>query len=522
MTDVDVDVVVAGYGPVGAVLASLLGRRGVSTMVVDPGGEPYPLPRAAVLDAEVLRILVGLPGATDLDRWAVEVHHSRFLGPDHRVLISMSPVASGFGLPAAALIDQPELEAALREGIDKLPAVAVRLGRSVAALEPVDDHVRVGLDDGTTVRARWVVGCDGASSAVRRLADLPFDGQTYAVPWLVVDAETDETDVEASTSMVLDPRRPLVTMVSPGWRRWEWMLHPDEDSAELSGTESVRRLVADWVDPNMIRIRRVTVFTFHSRQATHWRRGRILLAGDAAHLMPPFAGQGLASGIRDVQSLAWRLAEVLRGLADDGLLDGYERERRPHIAELIRVSLGVGRVLQTRNRGLSAVLRSLIRAVAAIPGVPARAARQGRPRPALPKGTGGELPDGGRMLPNPLVGTADRGPVRLDELLGPGWAVIGLGCDPLSGADAAARDWVDARDAVTLTTDRAAEPRRPGSRWIEDGAAALGGGPAVLVVRPDRFLLGALPPPLCGRDLDRAIHSLGGTGGGRLGGAGGG
>ncbi|MBE1485849.1 bifunctional 3-(3-hydroxy-phenyl)propionate/3-hydroxycinnamic acid hydroxylase [Plantactinospora soyae] len=534
----DVDVLIAGYGPVGATLAALLGRRGVATMVVDPGGEPYPLPRAAVLDAEVLRVLVGLPGAADLGRWAVEVHHSRFLAPDRTVLISMSPVASGFGLPAAALIDQPELEAALREGIDTLPGVTVRLGRSVAALEPAGDHVRVGLDDGTTVRARWVVGCDGASSTVRRLADLPFHGQSYAVPWLVVDAETDETDVEASTSMVLDPRRPLVTMASAGRRRWEWMLHPGEDPAELGAPESVRRLVAGWIDPDTIRIRRVTVFTFHSRQATHWRRGRILLAGDAAHLMPPFAGQGLASGIRDVQSLAWRLADVLGGLADDGLLAGYERERRPHVAELVRVSLGVGRVLQTGNRGLSAVLRLLIRAVAAIPGMPARAARQGRPRPALPKGTGGVLPGAGRMLPNPLVGTVDGGParaaapvgtvdggpapaaapggpdgpVRLDELLGPGWAVIGLGCDPLAGADAAALAWVDARAAVTLTTGRADDPRRPDSRWIEDGTGALGAGPAVLVVRPDRFLLGSLPPPLYGRDLDRAIRSLGGTG----------
>ncbi|MEE6258225.1 bifunctional 3-(3-hydroxy-phenyl)propionate/3-hydroxycinnamic acid hydroxylase [Plantactinospora sonchi] len=511
----DVDVLVAGYGPVGAVLTALLGRQGVRTLVVDPGAEPYPLPRAAVLDAEVLRILVNLPGAADLDRWAVEVRQSRFLAPDRRVLISMSPSADGSGVPAAALIDQPVLEAALREGVDTLPEVAVRLGRSVATLAPADDHVRVGLDDGTTVRARWVVGCDGGSSTVRHLAGIPFEGQTYAVPWLVVDAETDEVDVEASTSMVLDPRRPLVTMASPGRRRWEWMLHPHEDPAELSRPESVRRLVAGWVDPDMIRIRRVTVFTFHARQATRWRQGRILLAGDAAHLMPPFAGQGLASGIRDAWSLGWRLAEVLDGRAGDGLLDGYERERRPHVAELIRVSLGVGRVLQTRNRAVSAVLRSLIRAVAAVPGVPARAARQGRPRPALPRGTAGVLPGAGRMLPNPLVGTAASGPVRLDGLLGGGWAVIGLGCDPVVGADVGARSWLAAHEAVTLTTE-APEPRPDGgplggSRLIEDAAGALGAGPTVLVVRPDRFLLGAVPPPLRGQDLDRACRSLAGN-----------
>ncbi|GAA3743869.1 bifunctional 3-(3-hydroxy-phenyl)propionate/3-hydroxycinnamic acid hydroxylase [Plantactinospora mayteni] len=505
---IDVDVLVAGYGPVGAVLAALLGRRGVSTMVVDPEAAPCALPRAAVLDAEALRVLVGLPEVADLDRWAVGVRHSRFLAPDHRLLLSLSPTESGFGVPAAALIDQPALETALRSGVAGLPDVAVRLGRSVAALDPADDHVRVGLDDGTTVRARWVVGCDGASSTVRRLAELPFHGQTYAMPWLVVDAETDEAEVEPSTSMVLDPRRPLVTMSSPGRRRWEWMLHPDEDPAKMSTAESVRRLVAEWTPPEAIRIRRVAVFTFHARQATRWRRDRILLAGDAAHLMPPFAAQGLASGIRDAQSLGWRLADVLRGLADDGLLDGYERERRPHVAEMIRVSLAVGRVLQTRNRAGSAVLRSLIRAVAAVPGLPAGAARQSRPRPALPKGTAGDLPGAGRMLPNPLVSTA-AGPVRLDGRLGSGWAVIGVGCDPTAVADADALAWIAARDAVTLTTDQP-NPGRPESGSIDDAAGALGRGPTLLVVRPDRFLLGAVPPPLRGRDLDRAVRSLGG------------
>ncbi|GIG88833.1 bifunctional 3-(3-hydroxy-phenyl)propionate/3-hydroxycinnamic acid hydroxylase [Plantactinospora endophytica] len=503
---IDVDVLVAGYGPVGATLAALLGRHGVATTVVDPGEAPHPLPRAAVLDAEVLRVLAGLPEVADLGRWAVEVRHSRFLAPDHSVLLDLSPTASGFGLPAAALIDQPALEAALRAGVDGLPGVSVRLGRAVVALEPADDHVRVGLDDGTTVRARWVVGCDGASSPVRRLAALPFQGRTYAAPWLVVDAETDETEVEPATSMVLDPRRPLVTMVSPGRRRWEWMLHPGEDPAALSAPESVRRLVAGWVDPDTVRIRRVTIFTFHARQATPWRQGRILLAGDAAHLMPPFAGQGLASGIRDAHALAWRLVEVLRGLADDGLLDGYERERRPHVDETIRVSLAVGRVLQTRRRAVSAVLRSLVRAVAAMPGVPARAARQGRPRPALPRGTAGVLPGAGRMLPNPLLRTAD-GPVRLDALLGSGWAVVGVGCDPTATADADALSWLAARDAVTLTTDPSV---RSGVQVVGDTAAALGAGPAVLVVRPDRFLLGAVPPPLRGRDLHRAVRSLGG------------
>ncbi|MEV4759374.1 FAD-dependent monooxygenase [Micromonospora sp. NPDC049559] len=528
-TEVDADVLIAGYGPVGAVLAALLGQRGVATVVVDPDSAPYPLPRAAALDEEVLRTLVGLPGAADLDRWAVAVRHSRFLGPDRTALFTVSPAEPDSGLPLLAMIDQPELEAALREGVAGLPSVTVRTGRAVAALEPAADAVGVVLDDGTTVRARWVVACDGASSTVRRLAGLPFPGRTFAQPWLVVDAATVDAGPragtvdavtahggvpapagpsgEATVSMVLDPRRPAVTFAGPGRRRWEWMLLPGAEPAAMTGAEVVRRLVAEWVDPELVRVRRAAVFTFHARQAARWRSGRVLLAGDAAHAMPPFVGQGLATGVRDAASLAWRLVEVVRGGAGGHLLDGYERERRHDIARTTRLSLAVGRVLQTRNRGVSALFRTVLRTAAAVPGLQSRAGRQERARRQLPRRLAGALPAAGRPLPNPLVGTAD-GPVRLDRLLDHRWAVIGVGCDPLAGADPAALAWLAARDAVVLVAG-VSGPVTEGCRRVELPTGALGrgllgrrsgaaAGPVVVLVRPDRYLLGAVPPPLRG------------------------
>ncbi|MEV1328613.1 bifunctional 3-(3-hydroxy-phenyl)propionate/3-hydroxycinnamic acid hydroxylase [Micromonospora costi] len=504
-----VDVVVVGCGPVGGVLAALLGAHGATVVVVDPNHEPHPLPRAATLDAEVMRILGRVPGLHDTGRWAATVRRSRVLGPDHRALFTVDVPDPGAAAPQPALIDQPELEAALRAGLSALPTVAVRTGRSVVGIEQGDGQVRVALDDGTPIRAGWVVGCDGTSSTVRRLLDLPYDGVSFAQPWLVVDATTDaDLTAPPTMSFVLDPRRPLVTMSRPGAYRWEWMLLPGEDPERMAGEATVRELIGAWADPAVVRVRRAAVFTFHARVAKRWRRGRVLLAGDAAHSMPPFVGQGLGSGIRDAASLAWRLAQVARGLDGDDLLDGYERERRPDVRATTRMALRAGRVVQSRSPVGSALLRVVLRTAGSVPGLEgfvSRRAQRAQPARRLPRVAVGSRPDAGRLLPDVRVRVRGGDPVRLDDLLGTRWAVIGYGVDPRSGMDAGAREWAVAREAVILAV---AAPGRPvtadaGCTIVEDPAGALRAPrrPAVTVVRPDRFLLGTLPLPLRGGDL---------------------
>ncbi|MER7892078.1 bifunctional 3-(3-hydroxy-phenyl)propionate/3-hydroxycinnamic acid hydroxylase [Micromonospora sp. NPDC094482] len=507
-SDVEVDVLVAGCGPVGGVLAALLGAHGARVTVVDPSHEPYPRPRAAALDAEVMRILGQVPGLVDAEGWAVPVRRSQVLGPDRRPLFTVDVPDNAMASTQPVLIDQPELESSLRAGLAALSTVELRFGRSVLAVEQDDGGVEVLLDDAERIRANWVVGCDGASSTVRRLLGVAYEGVSFPQPWLVVDASVEasdegERDRRPTMSFVLDPRRPQVAMTRPAARRWEWMLLPGEDPERMRDEATVRELIRPWADPDAVRVRRAAVFTFHARAASRWRHGRILLAGDAAHSMPPFVGQGLGSGIRDAASLAWRLAQVARGIDGDELLDGYERERRPDVRATSIMALRAGRVVQTRSRVGSALLRSVLRTIGAVPGAQAfvsRRAQRAQPARRLPRGATGPHPGTGRLLPDIRVRTASGQVVRLDDLQGNHWAIIGYGDDPRTHLDAAAREWAEAHRAVVLTI---AVPGRethvgPGCALVEDldGALPAPRRSAVTLVRPDRFLLGTLPAPV--------------------------
>lgn len=289
-------------------------------------------------------------------------------------------------------------------------------------------------------------------------------------------------DEGAGIAFVLDPARPAVAMSQPGRWRWEWMLLPGEDPEAMSAAGSVRSLIAGWVDPDALDIQRAAVFTFHARTAGRWREGRVLLAGDAAHALPPFAGLGLGMGIRDAVALAWRLADVAGGAADPRLLDGYERERRPDVQSTTTLALRIGRLVQTRSRTRSLLLRSLLRTVG-----PLGAALGSRPLPArrLPRSVAGTLPDAGRVLPNPRVSVGGGPPVRLDEVLGYRWAYVGHGCDPRTVVPAIPDD------AVLLALDLP-DPA-PGCLPVTDLDGLLKGRPGtVTMARPDRFLHGRL------------------------------
>ncbi|WP_349876007.1 FAD-dependent monooxygenase [Micromonospora sp. HUAS YX12] len=455
---VDADVVIAGCGPVGAVLAALLGDRGVRVDVVDPAPDArsgsHPHPRAAVLDWHAQRILRRIEDLDGWDEWATPLRRSQLLGPDRRPRVTLRLPA---GVPAGVMLDQPRLERALRERLARMPTVRLHASRSVTALDQSGDLVTVTLDDGSALTASWLVGCDGASSTVRGLIGASYDGVSYPEPWLVVDARTDEPgDDEATFSYVLDATRPMVTFARPGVRRWEWMLLPGEDPAGL--VTRVDELVTPWVDPATLRVERATVFTFHARSASAWRRGRVLLAGDAAHSMPPFTAQGLASGLRDVATLSWLLVDT------PGDVDRYERERRPAVAAATRTALRAGRVMLGRNRLAAAAVRGFARTARLLPGLDARAARAA----AAPE----RLPDGTRQLPDaPLVVDGRR--TTLDALLGNRWGVLRGGTDTL---DPAARAWLTARGAVFAEVDG----------WP---------GGHTTIVRPDRFVAAAVPLP---------------------------
>lgn len=313
------DVVVVGVGPVGAVLVHRLRRAGASVLAVERSTGVHPLPRAVAADDEVQELLARVaPDALDGAVLDVPV---RFLGAHgQRVGGLRFPPGVG-GRPGLALFHQPTVEARLRRGLE------VRTGVALAGLAQDASGVSVLLDDGTTVRASWVVGCDGASSTVRRAAGIGWHGRDLR-RWLVVDV-TGDVPADGFTYRC-DPARPSVDMPLPDGHRWEWLLEDDEPAFDP------RPLL-----PEGVEVVRCVEYRYGARRASTWRSGRVLLAGDAAHTMPPFAGQGLGAGVRD----AWALGALLPA----GRVEEYEPLRRPHVTAMTRLSLLLGRVLETRS-----------------------------------------------------------------------------------------------------------------------------------------------------------------------------
>src|SRR5215510_4699449 len=245
------------------------------------------------------------------------------------------------------MFNQPALEALLARRAAEL-GVDVRRGVEVTAVDQGEGHVVVTGGDSSTVTARYAVGCDGANSVVRRLADLPVEDLGFFYDWLIVDVILDEPRVfDPINLQICDPARPTTAVSGgPGRRRWEFMRLPHEPLDELGDETRAWELLAPWdVHPGNARLERHAVYTFNARYARRWRAGRLLLAGDAAHLMPPFAGQGMCSGLRDAANLAWKLDLVLAGRAPDSVLDTYHSERVPHVRAMIEFSMALGRVI---------------------------------------------------------------------------------------------------------------------------------------------------------------------------------
>ncbi|GAB3057419.1 bifunctional 3-(3-hydroxy-phenyl)propionate/3-hydroxycinnamic acid hydroxylase [Micromonospora schwarzwaldensis] len=436
----EVDVAVVGCGPVGALTANLLGARGVSTLVVERSEAPHGQPRAFSCDDEALRIYQQADLLDEVRGETVAPPLVEYVSRAGRVFarMALSEIDFGYGHAPLRFFDQPRLERTLRAGLDRFPHVQLSLGTELVGLEQDQDGVTVLLSDVATgqrraVRARYLLGCDGARSATRSAVRLPLGGTSYAEPWLAVSGDVPPEAVRVrDTRFVCDWQRPA--FVSPGAAgsyRLEFMLRPGETEAEMLLPATIAALVSPYVDPTRFTVTRAVVYSFHHLIAQRWREGRVFLLGDAAHQMPPFLGQGLCSGLRDAANLSWKLALVLSRAADAALLDTYETERRPHTLEMAQTSVRLGRVFLARSRSTAWVRDTVLRAVQTIPRVRRFLERfEFKPVPAYRRGLmAGGRRDGvvGTMFPQPRVLIPGSSGARLlDEALGDGFAVLGL------------------------------------------------------------------------------------------------
>lgn len=492
------DVAVVGCGPVGALLANLLGQAGLSVVVLERDRDIHALPRAVHFDGEVMRIFqrVGLAEAiAGIARPSNKGMH--FLNADGDTLLVRRGIdgPGPHGWTNNWYAHQPHLDAALQRGLARYPELALRVGCDVDRVDDAGDHVRLGLvsvrpgEAPETVTARYVVGCDGARSLVRQTMGSPLDDLGLHQPWLVVDllVDPDSERVRALTDYTIqlcDPARPM-TLVHVGGqrRRWEIMLMPGDAAEAMTRPRIIWDLVARWLRPADARIERAAVYTFHSVIAAGWRKGRLLLAGDSCHQTPPFLGQGMCAGFRDASNLAWKLARILRRGADAALLDTYESERRPHVAAFIELAVELGEVIQMTDPRQAAERD--------------RQFMDGEPRmfdfPQPQLGPGILDPHRrrpvGAVFPQPRLSDGR----LLDEVTSGQFALV-CAHEAVPGLDAAMRARLDARD-VSVVTD--ASPAIGGWLGEMDASAVL--------LRPDAYVMGLVRQP---EDLARLAAML--------------
>lgn len=511
----EIDVIIVGYGPVGATLANMMGLYGGKTLLFERDREIYPVPRAVHADDETLRTFqfIGLqeaikPAFGTYDKREYfnakgDIFFETYLSDERK-----------YGYRTDIYFHQPTLEAVLRDGVARFEHVELYLGYEVYKIEQDETGVTVtarDLADGSemSVRANYVVGCDGARSVVRKLMGMTLKDLKFDQPWLVVDVYLKEGVTAESAELptchrqYCNPRQPI-TFVPTNVKnhfRWEFMLLEGQSKEEIQRPEKVRELLSLVVDPDKVDVARAVVYTFHALVAQQWRVGRVFIAGDAAHQMPPFAGQGMCSGIRDVHNLSWKLMLVLANIASDTILDSYEEERVPHVTRMTRGSMLLGSLIQTRNPIRAMVRDLLFKTILRIPKLFSRLAHYTLRPPSLTSGLlGGEVRAAkGSLFIQPLVRTETGETLLLDEILDTGFAIIGKDQDPQAVINTASLNLGDALSITfvqVVALGNQPKDQKPGTRYIEDIEGKLTewfqqNQAQFVIVRPDRYVFGA-------------------------------
>jgi 3-(3-hydroxy-phenyl)propionate hydroxylase len=499
-------VIAVGAGPAGCTVSLLLADSGIPVTLLERHAQPHPLPRAVHLDDEVARTLDRIGVSEGFLARSRPGSGLRLLDASHRVMAEFSRghQASQHGFPQANMFHQPDLEELLLARIERHPLIDFRREAEVTGIDGAAGPV--------------VLGCDGANSTIRELAGITMDDLGFTECWLVVDIRVSNgLDTWDGVEQICDPARAATFMHVTGDRyRWEFRLRDGEDEADLITPAALGQLLRPWTgrgDLDGLQIIRSATYTFRAQMASRFRSGRIFLLGDAAHLTPPFIGQGLAGGLRDADNLAWKLAYVLTGRAGEDLLDTYDSERRPHATALVKKAVRVGwamtggqdRAAAIRRIALAAAVRSdricEFMGSTATPRLKT-GALQHTPRRPFGSGIPAAMRPGG-LIPNPLVHTGDGTPARLDAILAGRAAVL-----TARRPDPALTEFCRRHGLVLVRISSAPGTHTPGgpgaqqdAGWIDVRLAddappavmrALTANPALtVIVRPDRVIAAA-------------------------------
>jgi|SRR5579884_9594 len=495
------DVVIVGYGPVGATFANLLSRYGLTIAVLDQAPDLYDKPRAITIDHEVLRVFQACGLAEVMEKGIAEHPGTHYLGVDGQVIKIFDPLPPPYPLgwvPTATFV-QPDGERALRAKLAEYGKADVLLSTKAVSFSQDSEGVTLtcqGPNGDLTLRARYLVACDGANSTFRKLLGIQLDDLAFDEWWMVVDALAGDLNKRPNKCFQYCwPSRPGTFLPGPGnLRRWEIKLLPGENPENFGRIENVLKVLGGFTDTSDLTIWRSAVYRFHALLAKSWRSSRIFLMGDAVHQMPPFLGQGLCAGIRDAVNLAWKLAFVLRGKADDPLLDTYEQERKPHVTAVAATAKEFGKIIgeldpiaaRARDERLQAELEA----------GKVETIRQ-KFIPDLNCGVIAlNAPLAGNLFPQPHIHTADGRLVRLDDLVPLEFLVVSDAPGILAGLSAMSLDTLQKLSAArVLVSDAAIDNPPAGVMALRESASLMkdwltSGDVRCVVVRPDRYVFG--------------------------------
>jgi 3-(3-hydroxy-phenyl)propionate hydroxylase len=498
-TPTDYEVVVVGFGPTGAVAACWLGQAGIRTLAIDKSRSIWQIPRAVAIDHEILRVFQNLGVSEQVLPYTAPFPASEHFGAQGQLIrrIDAVPPPYPLGYVPTMVFTQPAVESILRERADSHSSVKISLGVEAVAITQTDEVVTLDLvaGDGNTesVTAAYVLACDGASSSIRRLLGINLHDLGFDEPWLVVDVKVNERSLDKlphTAAQYCNPARPTTFIIGPGnHRRWEIMLLPEEDPRLMEKEDNVWRLLAPWLQPADGELWRASSYRFHALITEEWRKARIFLAGDAAHQQPPFIGQGMCQGIRDVTNLAWKLQAVLAGQATDGLLDTYGEERGKHVHTLTSRIKAIGHHICERDPEAARIRDESL--IAQGGGIPPTVTRQ-EIVPPLEIGVLAPIHQkaNGSLFPQPWIVSA-HGVDRLDNLIPAGWWAIFDG-------RFIARAEVPQLPITTIVIGREDLQEQDGivARWFEENECVGA------VIRPDHYVYGVIRGP------DEAISML--------------
>lgn len=517
-------VAIVGAGPVGLMMANYLGQMGVEILVVEKLDKLIDYPRAIGIDDEALRAMQSVGLVENVLPHTTPWHAMRFLTPKGRCFADIQPMTDEFGWSRRNAFIQPQVDAVMYEGLSRFPNVRVLFSRELEAFSQNGDSVTINLQgpegQRETVKADWLVACDGGASVVRRTLNVPFEGKTAPNKWIVIDIANDPLSTP-HIYLCCDPVRPYVSAALPhGVRRFEFMVMPGETEEQLSEPHNMRQLLSKVLpNPDHVELIRQRVYTHNARIAERFRVDRVLLAGDAAHIMPVWQGQGYNSGMRDAFNLAWKLALVVNGKAGERLLDTYQQERRDHAKAMIDLSVTAGNVLAPSKRWHGNVRDGISWLLNYIPPVK-RYFLEMRFKPMPQYREGALVMDAsvkntpvGKMFIQPKV-TRESGEVTLlDDVIGANFAIIGWGCNPLWGMSeqqiarwrALGTQFIQVVPDVQIHTPqdnvegviRLGDTQNRLKTWFAAQDASLA------VIRPDRFVAALAIPQTLGNQLNQ-------------------